>query len=29
VFRGFEAAYRERRPLADAIQNGINYVSVL
>jgi hypothetical protein len=29
IVRGFEVAYRERRPLAEAIQIGLNYVSVL
>jgi hypothetical protein len=29
IVRGFEVAYRERRNLSDAVQIGINYVSVL
>jgi hypothetical protein len=29
IVRGFEVAYRERRNLSDAIQIGINYVSML
>jgi hypothetical protein len=29
IIRGFEVAYRERRNLSDAIQIGVNYVSIL
>jgi hypothetical protein len=29
IVRGFEVAYRERRNLSDAIQIGVNYVSML
>jgi hypothetical protein len=29
IVRGFEVAYRERRNLSDAVQIGVNYVSVL
>jgi hypothetical protein len=29
VVRGFEVAYRERRNLSDAVQIGVNYVSVV
>jgi hypothetical protein len=29
VVRGFEVAYRERRNLSDAVQIGVNYVSML
>jgi hypothetical protein len=28
VVRGFEVAYRERRNLSDAVQIGVNYVSM-
>ena len=29
IVRGFEVAYRERRTIAEAVQIGVNYVSVL
>jgi hypothetical protein len=29
IVRGFEVAYRERSDLSDAIQIGVNYVSML
>jgi hypothetical protein len=29
IVRGFEVAYRERRHLSDAVQIGVNYVSML
>jgi hypothetical protein len=28
IVRGFEVAYRERRNLSDAVQIGVNYVSM-